>query len=219
LNTDIDHLVVVAETLAQGAAWCEATFGVAPGPGGRHPLMGTHKRLLRIDGPAFPRAYLEIIAVDPEAPAPGRPRWFGLDDPALKEKIAERPRLIHWVARCEDIVAASAACPEPPGDILDLARGDFRWRITVPADGHLPGDGLVPSLIQWRSPAHPADNLPERGCALMKLEGFHPEPIAIDKALGALGLAGALAPYPAEPGEAPNLVAYLRVPSGLREID
>lgn len=211
----IDHLVVATADLDAGAAWLEAHLGVAPAAGGRHAAMGTHNRLLRLG----PKLYLELIAIDPGAPAPGRPRWFGLDDPALKEKIAERPRLIHWVARCEDIVAASAACPEPPGDILDLARGDFRWRITVPADGHLPGDGLVPSLIQWRSPAHPADNLPERGCALMKLEGFHPEPIAIDKALGALGLAGALAPYPAEPGEAPNLVAYLRVPSGLREID
>jgi uncharacterized membrane protein YphA (DoxX/SURF4 family) len=41
----LDHLVIMASTLAQGVAWCEATLGVTPGPGGEHPLMGTHNRL------------------------------------------------------------------------------------------------------------------------------------------------------------------------------
>jgi hypothetical protein len=211
----LDHLVVAAADLDAGAAWLEAHLGVPLAPGGRHAAMGTHNRLLKLG----PRLYLELIAIDPEAPAPGRPRWFGLDDAALKEKIAERPRLIHWVARCDDIAAAAAACPEPPGDILDLARGDFRWRIAVPVDGRLPGDGLIPSLIQWRSPAHPADKLPDRGCGLMKLEGFHPEPKRIHASLSALGLDKALALFPAEAEEMPGLAAYLRTPSGLREID
>jgi hypothetical protein len=211
----VDHLIVAAADLDAGAAWLESHLGVPLAPGGKHAAMGTHNRLLKLG----PQCYLELIAVDPAAAAPDRPRWFGLDDPALQERLAERPHLVHWVARCTDIEAAAAACTEPLGEILDLSRGDFLWRITVPADGHLPGRGLVPSLIRWRSPAHPADSLPERGCILMKLEGFHPGPLAIDRALGALGLAGALALYAAEPGEAPNLVAYLRVPSGLREID
>lgn len=211
----VDHLVVAATDLDAGAAWLEAHLGVPLAAGGKHAEMGTHNRLLKLG----PRLYLELIAIDPAAPAPGRPRWFGLDDPALKEKVAERPHLIHWVARCEDIAAASNACPEPLGDILDLARGDFRWRITVPADGHLPGHGLVPSLIQWRASAHPADSLPERNCALMKLEGFHPEPERIRGVLALTGLNEALAVFPADAGEGPQLVAYLRVPSGLREID
>lgn len=28
--------------------------------------------------------YLEVIAVDPDAPAPTRPRWFSLDDPTMQ---------------------------------------------------------------------------------------------------------------------------------------
>lgn len=211
----LDHLVVAASELDAGTAWLEDRLGVPLAPGGKHAAMGTHNRLLKLG----PRLYLELIAVDPAAAAPAHRRWFGLDDPALREKIAVRPRLIHWVVRCEDIVTASAACTEPPGESLDLSRGDFRWRITVPADGHLPGDGLIPSLIQWLSPVHPADGLPERGCALMKLEGFHPEPKRIRSALVLPGLNEALAVYPAEAGEASHLVAYLRVPSGLREID
>lgn len=215
MRAAVDHLVVAAADLEAGAAWLEAHLGVPLAPGGRHAAMGTHNRLLKLG----PKLYLELIAIDPAAPAPARRRWFGLDDPALREKIAARPHLIHWVARCEDIVGASAACAESPGEILELSRGDFRWRITVPADGHLPGDGLIPTFIQWLTPVHPADDQPERGCALMKLEGFHPEPKRIRGALALPGLNEALGVYPAEAGEAPHLVAYLRVPSGLREID
>ena len=53
----------------------------------------------------------------------------------------------------------------------------------------------------------------------MKLEGFHPGPTSIGNALAALGLAESLALYPAEAGEAASLVAYLRTPTGLKEID
>ena len=41
MNTTTDHLVVVAHTLDQAAAWCEATLGVVPASGGQHALMGT----------------------------------------------------------------------------------------------------------------------------------------------------------------------------------
>lgn len=42
--------------------------------------FGTHNRCLGMeDG-----IYLEVIAVDPEAPPPSRPRWFGLDDPFMQ---------------------------------------------------------------------------------------------------------------------------------------
>lgn len=60
----LDHLVVMADTLAQGAAWCEAVLGITSGPGSEHPQMGTHNRLFRINSAAFPYAYLEIIAIN-----------------------------------------------------------------------------------------------------------------------------------------------------------
>lgn len=211
----IDHLVVAAADLDAGAAWLEARLGARLSPGGRHAAMGTHNRLLRL-GPAL---YLELIAVDPAAPAPERPRWFGLDDAATRTRLAERPRLLHWVARLPDLDAALAGCPEALGDAVELARDRLRWRITVPADGRLPGDGLLPSLIEWTSPAHPADRLPEQGCTLMKLEGFHADPARLRSVLAALGLEARLALFAAGPGEAAGLVAYLRTPAGLREID
>lgn len=166
MNTDIDHLVVVADTLAQGAAWCEATLGVAPGPGGRHPLMGTHNRLLRIDTPAFPRAYLEIIAVDPDAPPPGRPRWFGLDDPVLQAAVKQAPRLHHLVLRTPNIemlrwglINKGLQPGEPIAAERATPQGLLRWRILVRPDGRIAADGALPTLIEWSGP-HPADAMP-----------------------------------------------------------
>lgn len=206
-----DHLVLAAHDLDAGAAWLERHLGVALAPGGKHERMGTHNRLLGL-GNSF---YLELIAIDPAAAPLGRPRWFGLDGlPA-----SDRPRLIHWVARSNDIEGDAARSAEPPGEILPMERGDFRWRITVPADGHLPGGGLVPTLIQWDVPFHPAGRLSDAGCRLMKLEGFHPQPERIRTALESLGLGARLDVHSCAAGESAQLVAYLKTPRGLVELD
>lgn len=88
----LDHLVVAARDLDSGARWLERQLGVPLVPGGAHVLMGTHNRLLRLAGGE--RLYLELIAIDPAAAPPSRPRWFGLDDPALQARLAGRPRQI-----------------------------------------------------------------------------------------------------------------------------
>ena len=206
-----DHLVLAARDLDIGAAWLERHLGVALVPGGKHERMGTHNRLLGL-GDNF---YLELIAIDPAAAPPGRPRWFALD----RLPASDRPRLIHWVARSADIERDAAGCSEALGDILPMERGDFRWRISVSVDGHLPGDGLVPTLIQWDVPFHPGSRLPDVGCRLMKLEGFHPQPARIRTALASLGLGSRLDVHPGADGEAAQLVAYVKTPRGLVELD
>ncbi len=100
-----------------------------------------------------------------------------------------------------------------------MQRGDYRWRITVPPDGHLPGSGLVPTLIQWDVPFHPSARLPDAGCRLMKLEGFHPQPTRVRTALAAFGLASRLDVHSCAAGQASQLVAYIRTPGGLVELD
>jgi Glyoxalase-like domain len=68
VNAVIDHLVIAADSLEQGSAWCAATFGgVQFSGGGRHPLMGTHNGVIAISSESFPDCYLEVIAIDPEA--------------------------------------------------------------------------------------------------------------------------------------------------------
>ena len=159
-----DHFVVAARTLDDGAAWVESKLGVAPVPGGKHPVMGTHNRLLFIG----PGRFLEVIAVDPEAKDPGRPRWFDLDDPAMRTQLARSPALIHWVERTDDLDRSLRDYAEAV-EVLSLERGRYRWRIGVPADGRRPGGGTLPTLIQWQGGLHPADALPDTG---VRLEDF-----------------------------------------------
>jgi hypothetical protein len=175
VNTTLDHLVVAAASLEQGVHWCERVLGVTPGPGGRHARMGTHNRLLRLSTEAFPDCYLEIIAIDPEAPAPARPRWFGLDDPALREALADGPRLVHAVARSPQLDVHRQhliVCGVQPGEAMEMSRasaaGELRWQILVRPDGALSFGGALPTLIQWHCP-HPAAAMPASGITLRSL--------------------------------------------------
>jgi hypothetical protein len=203
----LDHIVVAAERLAQGCDYVESALGVRPQPGGRHVAMGTHNAVLRLGE----RLYLEVIAIDPGAPAPPRPRWFDLDEPRMRATLTEGPRLVHYVARTGDIERLARQSPIDLGEIMPMARGDYRWRLTVPPDGHLPGRGLVPTLIEW-SGAHPAQALPEHGLALVALAGEHPEPAPIRAAIARLGLADDVkVTY----GTSPRLAAMIRTRRGV----
>lgn len=172
----LDHLAVSCTALAEGVAAVEAALGVPLAPGGEHPTMGTHNRLLSLG----PQEYLEVIAINPAAPAPGRPRWFDLD------RFAGAPRLTNWVAAVEDMDAVLAASPAGTGVPVDLARSDFRWTMAVPEDGRLPFDGCFPALIRWQGAAHPAPRLPDHGIRLTGLTLIHPQADALRAALGAL---------------------------------
>src|SRR5262245_54127453 len=166
--------------------------------------MGTHNCLLRLGEKLF----LEVIAPNPAAPRPDRPRWFQLDDP----DSTKSPRLATWVARCDDVRAAA----QPSlGKIEAMTRGNFEWLITVPDDGRFPLLGVAPTLIQWQSQAHPADGLKDMGCSLVRFEGTHPEP---DRVAGLLRSVGFLGDFRVSRGKAPSLVAHIRTPAGQRRL-
>jgi len=205
---EFDHLVVAGATLAQAIEYTADLTGVAPRPGGQHTAMGTHNALVRLGR----RVFLELIAIDPSLPPPARPRWFDLDDDAMRSALGDQPRLVNWVVRTTDIERAVASAKVDPGPVHPMSRGDFRWRITIPDDGTRPGAGVLPTLIQWDVAEHPADRLPDDGVSLVELAASHPAPETIRSALAALGLSDALrATY----GAAPRLAAMLRTPRGL----
>lgn len=198
MQARVDHLVVLAPSLPQGADWCRATLGVEPGPGGEHPLMGTHNRLLRVATVDYPRAYFEIIAPQPgRAPEGGRRRWFDMDAPELMSAVDEHgPRLAHFVASVPDVKAAVAAWAElglDRGEILQASRmtprGLLEWRITVRPDGQRLFDGCLPTLIEWGD-THPAAAMPESGVTLQAVAVRHPQAALLQAAFDAIGLHG-----------------------------
>ena len=169
MNTQLDHLIVAAATLAEGVAWCEEVLGVTPGPGGQHPLMGTHNRLLKIATPTYPDAYFEIIALDPQAAPPQRVRWFGLDEPALRERIAKGPRLIHAVARSTQLdvhrlcllqVGLQPGVPIKAG--RNTPQGPLAWQMLLRDDGRLLCGGAPGSQpkLQPRPVKEPVPKMP-----------------------------------------------------------
>jgi hypothetical protein len=204
----IDHLVVACADLAQGDAWLQARLGVASQAGGRHLLMGTHNRLLKLG----PRVYLELIAIDPQGAAL-RPRWFGLDTVAVRARLAGGPFLLTWVASCSN-VSAAAALDAGLGEVIAASRGALSWRITVPADGGLAQDGVQPALIQWDGKAHPCDGLEDRGCALQELQLWHPQAARLQALFGALQVEG---PVRLQEGAA-ALAARIGTPGGALEL-
>jgi hypothetical protein len=169
-----DHLIVGARTLAEGQIWAKATLGVEVPFGGRHPLMGTHNLLTALG----PDSFLEIIAIDPDSPAPDRARWFALDRPAMQARLAEGPRPIAWMAgtdSLDDTLAQARTAGVDIGPAVTVTRGDLSWRVTVRNDGALLEGGTVPLVIAWPG-AHPAPRMPDLGLRLQALRLWHPAP-------------------------------------------
>ncbi len=158
----LDHIAISATALDPGAADVEAALGQPLLPGGAHPAMGTHNRLLSLG----PEEYLEVIAINPDAPGPEQPRWFNLD------AFTGPTRTTNWICRCPDLDAAIAAAPAGIGVPWTLQRGDLHWRMAVPRDGRLPFDGLFPALIEWGGSVHPAPLLADTQVRLTELRVF-----------------------------------------------
>jgi hypothetical protein len=218
-TAQLDHLVIAAASLAEGVAWCEATLGVTPGPGGEHALFGTHNRLLRLSSAGAPNAYLEIIAIQPgrnPARPPPQKRWFDLDDTALQAQLANQgPQLIHWVASVPDLADALKswrALGIDRGSALAASRptpqGLLQWQISVRGDGQRLFDGALPTLIQWGD-THPAGTMPDSGIGLTQMTLSHPQAPALREALNSIGLSG-----PTVSTGAPTLQVELQTPRG-----
>lgn len=227
MKSQIDHLVVAAHSLQQGVEWCEATLGITPAAGGEHEKYGTHNRLFKIATPAFPVAYFEIIAINPDAVIEKKPpptRWFDLDSKQLQAELAKSPRLVHFVVNTDNIQDARHAWKNQGidrGPIIHASRktpkGLLQWQITVRPDGNRLFNGTLPTLIQWGKPEaadpmqlHPRNHLPRSGVSLKSLTVSHPSASKIKAAYEAIMLGNI------DVTEGPaNIVATLQTPKGL----
>ena len=220
MTAQIDHLVIAASTLDEGVAWCERTLGITPGPGGEHPLMGTHNRLFSIASPNYPKAYFEIIAINRGAACArymGVRRWFDLDNEALQQQLQQTgPQLIHFVAntpRAALAVQTLADLGIDRGELLSASRsapqGLLSWQITVRHDGQRLMRGTLPTLIEWGD-VHPTQHMAGSGVTLQSLSASLPNANELSAAYAAINLHG----VGVAEGQ-PNLTATLQTPRGL----
>lgn len=208
----LDHLTIIAPTLAEGVAHVHACLGIEMSTGGAHPEMATHNRLLRLGNDVF----LEVIAVDPDAPSPGRPRWFGLDDADEIRAAWDRgERLRGWVARTDDLDIAEAHYGRFLGLKTKVSRGDRSWHFLVPPDGSRPVGGLAPSVMDWGARGTPAPTMPDLGARLASFAVEHPDPARAAELYRYLGVAGAPV---VRQGDELRYRALIETPAGRKEL-
>ncbi|MCY0997438.1 VOC family protein [Myxococcus sp. MISCRS1] len=206
----LDHLSVIAPSLVEGISHLRECLDLDIPFGRKHIHMGTHNHLLRL-GEA---AYLEVIAIDEEAPPPAHPRWFGLDDrAAVRRAWDDGRRLRGWVASTDHFARDLARHPGVFGEPREFHAGASSYFFAVPVDGSLPMGGVVPSLIDRKGARPTLAPQTERGCELLAFTLEHPDPAGITRLYEALDIPGAPA---VKHGEALRYTATIRTPSGIR---
>ena len=210
--TNLDHVVVAANTLEQGVAYLETQLGVSIPKGGEHPDMGTHNHLLQLGNNAF----LELISINPNGTPPKRPRWFGLDDPFIQARLKECPQLLTWVVNTRNLEALQAKASFSLGQTTTLSRGDLSWDFALPQDGRLLAGGILPYVMQWHTDVHPAGKMADLGCRLKSLTLHHSYPDWLRSRLQELGAADLVEIEPLEANALPYMSVEIETPSGTK---
>ena len=186
----IDHIVIGAANLEKATKKVEGLIKTKFSTSGKHSLMATHNRLVRLQN----SAYMEIIAIDPSASFPKsctrEKRWFSLDSNKTKRRLSLAPQPLCWVVAVNNIEQTASNCGYEPGRITEMSRGDFRWKLTVPDSGELSEGGVLPVLIEWPKGKNPADVMPKNNLVLKQITLFHPSPNFIEHILSAMGISG-----------------------------
>jgi Glyoxalase-like domain len=208
----LDHLTVIAPTLAEGISHVQNCLDLDVPFGTRHDYMGTHNHRLQLGN----SVYLEIVALDPEGTEPGRSRWFGLDN---QEKVRsdwnEGRRLRGWVANTQAMDFVLSTHGAILGDKVPLPTMNPTFDFTIPNDGSLPLDGATPSIIDHRGDPTAMASIPDLGARLRSLTLEHPNPTAIETLYRELSIE-----HPPVIIQAPKVRyrAVIETPTGLNEL-
>jgi glyoxalase-like protein len=181
-----DHIAIAAPSLDVGAEYVRKLTGLTFPKGGEHPDMGTHNLVTALG----PDTFAEVIAINTQAPAPNRPRWFALDNPVAQAKF---PCLQAWLLRTDDIdgcIKKAAEIGIDLGTATPFRRDALRWRFTVTDDGEIPLDGAAPLILQWdeTGPQHPASRMTDLGLRMDALTIQTPYADRLNALLDALDL-------------------------------
>lgn len=208
----LDHLTVIAPTLAEGVAHVRDCLDLDVPFGQRHGYMGTHNHLLQLGN----MTYLEIVALDPDGMHPARARWFGLDNQKQVWRDWDAGcRLRGWVARTDRIDAVLRGREAIFGRKVALPMDAPAFDFAIPGDGSLPWGGAVPSIIDRRGKPRSMATIADLGARLHGFSLEHPEAEAIAALL--LELGAERAPL-ARHGPELRYRAQIETPAGLKEL-
>jgi hypothetical protein len=208
----LDHLTVIAPTLSDGVAHVRACLDLDVPFGHRHGYMGTYNHLLQLGD----MAYLEVIALDPNAQPPARARWFGLDNKkAVTADWEAARRLRGWVARTDVMDAVLSGRENIFGRKIALPWTNSSFDFSIPDYGSLPLDGAVPSIIDRRGKARSMANIAELGARLKSFSLQHPDASSLSRRYQTLDI-----DRPPEIVQGGDLRyrAQIETPAGLREL-
>ena len=210
IQSTIDHIVIGAADLEKATKRIEQFLKANFSSGGKHPLMATHNRLIKLQK----SIYMEVISIDPGVTMPQssghKKRWFSLDSRSTKRRLSLAPQPLCWVVAVDNIEQAVSHCGYNPGKIIEVTRDDLRWRLTVPENGKLSFDGVLPILIEWPNGKNPAERMPKSNVCLQQLTLFHSNPKKIEGILSKLNILG---PINIELGE-PRIQFSFKTTSG-----
>jgi len=209
----LDHLSIIAPSLAEGVAHVRTCLDLDVPFGQRHAYMGTHNHLMQLGD----TVYLEIVALDPEADRPGRRRWFGLDDrKKVRSDWDEGRRLRGWVARTDAAIdTVIAGHGGIFGEKVPLPAVNPSFDFAIRCDGSLPLDGAAPSIIDRRGKPRSMATIADLGARLRSFTLEHPDPAAVEALYRAMAL-----DRPPAIGRGPSLRyrAQIETPAGPREL-
>lgn len=172
----LDHLTVIAPTLAEGVSHVQDCLGLDVPFGTRHDYMGTHNHRLQLGN----SVYLEIVARDPDGIEPARARWFGLDnEERVRSDWNEGRRLRGWVANTDAIDSVVSGYGAILGDKVPLPAEGPTFDFAIPRDGSLPLDGAAPSIIDHRGDTSYIASIPDLDARLHSFTLEHPDPTRI----------------------------------------
>jgi hypothetical protein len=214
MATRIDHLVIGAGSLEQGVDYVREYLGVSMPYGGVHEKMGTHNHLMQLGNDIF----LEIIAINHSIEPPARPRWFGLDDAFIRQKIEIQPALLAWVVNTQNIGRLMKQAAFSLGTAELIRRGNLSWYFGLPEDGRLIAGGMLPYAIEWQTDKHPSANMADLVCRFQGLEIYHPYPRWLQSALSSVGALDLVTIQALAKNKPPYMIAYIDTPGGLKKL-
>ncbi len=210
MSSVLDHIVIAAKTHDQGVSYIRDKLGIDIPKGGQHKFMGTQNSVMALGE----HVYLEVISIDRSLSPPGHPRWFGLDDPHVRNALEDSPRLLTWAVNAIDLESLIGSSVVPLGEIISASRDELRWKVAFRKDGSMPAAGFIPLCLQWKVDFHPASRMEDLSWRMLSLELHHPYPDWLGDVLETIGAREEVTIHGIEDRQASYLEAVLSGPDG-----